>query len=380
MKTGALIRSANVSRFILAAVSAIAVSSAAAQSAAAEDSAVAGERRLAMLAQAEAAAVDETPAEETAAGEAASADADGVADDAGAGSDEGGAGEESVDGEEGVGVEGELAADGELQDGEDAGEATDDAAGDAADTDAADVDAADVDAGSGARDSGARDWGRLQPLANLIEAGGAVIVILVILSVVSLAIVLVKIIQFTLLRPGDHNFIEKASRMLQDGDDEGALDFVSRRRGVVARVMETALRGRQLGADEAQVREEVERVARVKLDGLEKGLPLLSLIATISPLLGLLGTVLGMIEAFQQLENAGDRVDPAILSGGIWEALLTTAAGLSVAIPAAAFFTWLQRSVDVAGQHMENAATRVFTSEIYRTRPAKRAIVTDEAA
>ena len=110
--------------------------------------------------------------------------------------------------------------------------------------------------------------------------------------------------------------------------------------GVIARVMETALRGRQLGAADGAVREEVERVARVKLDGLESGLPFLSLIATISPLLGLLGTVLGMIEAFQQLETAGDRVDPAILSGGIWEALLTTAAGLSVAIPAAAFFTW----------------------------------------
>ena len=137
--------------------------------------------------------------------------------------------------------------------------------------------------------------------------------------------------------------------------------------------METAIRGRIRGGDMNQVREEVERVARSKLDGLERGLPLLSLIATVSPLLGLLGTVLGMIEAFQQLENAGDRVDPAILSGGIWEALLTTAAGLSVAIPAAAFFTWLQRSVDVAGQYMEDAATRIFTAELYEEPRAKAA-------
>ena len=129
--------------------------------------------------------------------------------------------------------------------------------------------------------------------------------------------------------------------------------------------METALRGQAASRDERHVQDEVERVARLKLDGLERGLPLLSLVATVSPLLGLLGTVLGMIEAFQQLETAGDRVDPAILSGGIWEALLTTAAGLTVAIPAAAFFTWLQRAVDVAGQHMENAATQVFTADLY---------------
>ena len=65
------------------------------------------------------------------------------------------------------------------------------------------------------------------------------------------------------------------------------------------------------------------------------------------------------------MEGAGDRVDPAILSGGIWEALLTTAAGLSVAIPAAAVFTWLQRTVDVTAQRMEDAATRVFTVELF---------------
>ena len=228
---------------------------------------------------------------------------------------------------------------------------------------------ASTDAGTDPETAGTeRDWGRFQPVADLVEAGGPIIIMLGILSVLSLAIILVKVLQFAVLRAGDHRFVDKVAQMLADGNVHGALDFVSRRRGVVARVMETALRGRQLGARDEQVREEVERVARMKLDGLESGLPFLSLIATISPLLGLLGTVLGMIEAFQQLETAGDRVDPAILSGGIWEALLTTAAGLSVAIPAAAFFTWLQRTVDVAGQHMEDAATRVFTSDIYATR------------
>ena len=219
----------------------------------------------------------------------------------------------------------------------------------------------------GAFEDAARDWGRLQPVADLIDAGGPIIVILGVLSVISLAIIIVKLFQFTALRVGDHRFVEKAARMLQNGERQKVLDFVARRRGVIARVMEAALRGRIMSSDERHVREEVERVARAKLDGLERGLPLLSLIATISPLLGLLGTVLGMIEAFQQLENAGDRVDPAILSGGIWEALLTTAAGLSVAIPSAAFFTWLQRSVEVAGQHMEDAATRVFTATLYES-------------
>lgn len=216
----------------------------------------------------------------------------------------------------------------------------------------------------------ARNWGRLQPFADLVDAGGLVIVILAVISVVALALIIVKQFQFFLLRIGDRGYIARATEMLRRGDGEGALEFLERRRAVGARVMAAAVRGKLATDDEVHVREEVTRVAQVELDGLERGLPLLSLIATVSPLLGLLGTVLGMIEAFQQLEAAGDRVDPAILSGGIWEALLTTAAGLSVAIPAAAFYTWLQRAVDVAGQTMEDAATRVFTISIYAKEPS----------
>lgn len=230
-----------------------------------------------------------------------------------------------------------------------------------AEDDAVDVEAADTE--EVAADLPAPS--RFQPVMDLIEAGGWIIIILLGLSVISLMVILVKIIQFRILRVGDYKFTAKVSALLQEGKADEAMDFLARRRGIIPRVMETALRGKLLGGHDDAAREETERVAKAKLDGLERGLPLLNLIATVSPLLGLLGTVLGMIEAFQQLETAGDRVDPAILSGGIWEALLTTAAGLTVAIPAAAFFTWLQRSVDVAAQHMEDAAVRVFTSSLY---------------
>jgi biopolymer transport protein ExbB len=87
----------------------------------------------------------------------------------------------------------------------------------------------------------------------------------------------------------------------------------------------------------------------------------LEVIATLSPLLGLLGTVLGMIVAFQQMEAAGRQVDPTVLSGGIWQALLTTAVGLAVAIPVVAVHSWLERKTDRVAHHMNDAVTRVFT-------------------
>ena len=91
---------------------------------------------------------------------------------------------------------------------------------------------------------------------------------------------------------------------------------------------------------------------------------ILEVIASLAPLLGLFGTVLGMIEAFRQLEAAGNQVNPAILSGGIWQALLTTAVGLAVAMPVVAVLNWLERRVDALAHEMDSVVTRVFTEDL----------------
>ena len=100
---------------------------------------------------------------------------------------------------------------------------------------------------------------------------------------------------------------------------------------------------------------------------------MLELISTIAPLLGLLGTVLGMIAAFQALQESGSRADPAILAGGIWEALLTTAAGMAVAIPASITLTWFESVVERVRHDLEDIAARVFVarskSEVTKTLP-----------
>ena len=75
---------------------------------------------------------------------------------------------------------------------------------------------------------------------------------------------------------------------------------------------------------------------------LERGFRFLDTVAQVAPLLGLFGTVLGMIEAFQALQSAGSQVDPSLLAGGIWVALLTTAAGLAVAMPASVVLSWFE--------------------------------------
>jgi biopolymer transport protein ExbB len=143
------------------------------------------------------------------------------------------------------------------------------------------------------------------------------------------------------------------------------LGILGGERNPVARVLEVALHGsRSKAHGEGLLKEEITRVAGLQLDNLRSGLRPLALIANISPLIGLLGTVLGMINAFQALQNAGNKVDPSILSGGIWVALLTTAAGLIIAIPAAAAHNWLEGVVYRAQRAMEDAVTRAFTMHI----------------
>ena len=103
------------------------------------------------------------------------------------------------------------------------------------------------------------------------------------------------------------------------------------------------------------------------LESLRSHLRPLEVIASLAPLLGLLGTVLGMIEAFRDLEQAGSQVDPAVLSGGIWQALLTTAIGLAVAMPVIVALNWLERAIDRCAHEMDSVVTRVFTVDLART-------------
>jgi biopolymer transport protein ExbB len=108
------------------------------------------------------------------------------------------------------------------------------------------------------------------------------------------------------------------------------------------------------------VASEIARVGAVELGTLQSYFRWLEVIGNVSPLLGLLGTVIGMIQAFQKLEAGGSKVDPALLSGGIWTALLTTAVGLVVALPAITALNLFEGKVDQVRLAMRDASARVI--------------------
>lgn len=201
-------------------------------------------------------------------------------------------------------------------------------------------------------------------LANgILERGGIAIYVIAALSVLMFAIVLWKLWRLLAIGAWRRARAERGVLLWMEGNRAAAVERVATGNAACTKLVRTAIRtASHPAASQLQAEVETTRVAKRILDDAKSGLRGLELISTIAPLLGLFGTVLGMITAFQALETAGADADPAALAGGIWEALLTTAAGMAVAIPAAAALTWFESVIARLQSDMEDMATRVLNS------------------
>lgn len=184
-------------------------------------------------------------------------------------------------------------------------------------------------------------------LAMLFERGGSVMLILAVLSLGTLTLILQKWIQFIRLNLYRDEMMEEVKTYIADGRMEELKNYVKREQSPLARILETAIAVKEnQSLTQEQRLQAVEAAAASLFRTLESNLRAIELAANMSPLLGLLGTVLGMVKAFARIESAGARVDPSMLAGGIWEALITTIAGLSIAIPALIAFTLLDAALE----------------------------------
>lgn len=207
----------------------------------------------------------------------------------------------------------------------------------------------------------------IERLIGLYEIGGPIIAVLLVMSIVAMTIVIAKIGQFVIMRSYRLAEARAAVAAFIAGDPEQAATWAASARTPASLLAQRAIDGLIHTPDsEARLREEIARLGNDRLRGLRRGLRLLELIAALAPLLGLLGTVLGMIEAFQALERSGATSDPGALSAGIWQALSTTALGLAVAIPATAAASLLDAHVQRVGEEMDSLMTALFTE---RPRP-----------
>ncbi len=179
----------------------------------------------------------------------------------------------------------------------------------------------------------------IDAINRIADLGGPVVLVLVGFSVLVVAVVIYKLWQFAAAGVGRHAALRRAVAAWDRGDRAGARSELERSKSYLRPVIDMALSG----VGDAK---RLEAEAEARFARLESGFRILDSVAQLAPLLGLFGTVLGMISAFQALQEAGAQVDPSILAGGIWVALMTTAVGLAVAMPTAVVLSWFEARMD----------------------------------
>ncbi len=195
-------------------------------------------------------------------------------------------------------------------------------------------------------------------LPKLITHGGPVIWLLFIAGSVALAIVVERLLHYHRAQINSMEFLAGIRNVMRRDNVVEALSICDATPGPVARLVKVAILNREKGRD--AVRESLEDAGLVEVPRLEDKLGLLATIAQLSPLVGLLGTVMGFIRIFSALEQAGALAHLRELSNGIWEAMIASAAGLAVAIPAYAAYNYLVNRVNGIVLDMERAATEIL--------------------
>ena len=188
----------------------------------------------------------------------------------------------------------------------------------------------------------------MESFFTYLDKGGLIFSFLFILSIITIAIITFKFLEIYIFQNLDFskviNLIDNSNKQISIEEiNEHHLDLApSAKRNFFKEILVAFLNNKS--ANEIEV--EINSIVELEFSKRQSLLPSLEIISQVSPLIGLLGTVIGMINSFNELELGGSLVDPSILAGGIWTALLTTAMGLIVAIPALVSHYFLEKKIN----------------------------------
>src|SRR6266699_3042812 len=195
-------------------------------------------------------------------------------------------------------------------------------------------------------------------LPPFLKLGGPVIWLILAASAVMLVVFIPRVLHYHRAQINSMEFLNGVRNVLKRENVVEALSICDATPGPVARLVKVAILNRERGQE--GVREALEEAGLIEVPPLEDKLNLLATIAQISPLMGLLGTVLGFIKIFSELQDKATLANAQDLSGGVWQALICTAAGLAVAIPCYAAYNYLVSRVNAIVLDMEKAATEII--------------------
>jgi biopolymer transport protein ExbB len=192
-------------------------------------------------------------------------------------------------------------------------------------------------------------------LLETFSKGGWVMIPIILLSILTIYLFVERLVTLRRAKTDPRRITERIRDYVQAGDIGGAKAFCEAQDKPITYILMHGLE--RLGRHIAEIQDAVEAAGKYEAFELEKRTDLLATIAGVAPMLGFLGTVTGMINAFQEIQNLQGNVNPSVLAGGIWEALLSTAAGLVVGILAYFFYNYILGRVNRLINDMERSAT-----------------------
>ncbi len=192
-------------------------------------------------------------------------------------------------------------------------------------------------------------------LLDTLMLGGWIMIPIFLLSFVAIYLFVERLVTIRKASADPEALTRRVRDYVQEGDAQGAMGYCESSDNPVARILRHGLE--RLGRPISEIQDAVQAQGKHEAFELEKRTELLASIAGIAPMLGFLGTVTGMIQAFQEIQALEGNVNPSVLAGGIWEALLTTAAGLVVGILAFFFYNFLLSRIRRLVNDMERSAT-----------------------
>ena len=193
-----------------------------------------------------------------------------------------------------------------------------------------------------------------QSLFSLFTLGGPLMWVLLALSILAIYLIGRKWWVIKNASKIDPNFMQDIRDYMGEGKVKSALTLCSKYDNPVARMVETGIRRKDRPAGDIQ--SAIENIGNIEVARLEKGLPILATIAGGAPMIGFLGTVIGMVQAFFNMSKAGNNIDITLLSDGIYTAMLTTVGGLVVGIIAYFGYNWLSSRISDLVYKMESSS------------------------
>ncbi|MEE4363199.1 MAG: MotA/TolQ/ExbB proton channel family protein [Desulfotignum sp.] len=193
-----------------------------------------------------------------------------------------------------------------------------------------------------------------------LSKGGILVVPILFCSVLVLAIFLERIIRYAVNRRRGKEIETKIADLMAAGREADALALSRQSNCPMGRVLEKAIQAKDLDRD--MLESVIVNATENEVRGLSAYLQALATIGNIAPLLGLLGTIIGMIKAFMVIQDMGGKVNAAVLAGGIWEAMLTTALGLAVALPTMVAHSYLLAKVGTYEARLQNGSVLFLKS------------------